>query len=174
MRLEEIRNKIVKGLHEHTGVTIVPTDTADRKPDYPYISYKITSSHDANTFSLVDKLIKAADPKFAHDIQVNRLEQPIITISINAYGENDGIAYDLAVKARDWFTFHGELYFIDLNVVVVNATNISDRTQQIVDDYERRHGFDVRIRSARAIAKRVETIEVYTLDGKIIGKKNKS
>jgi hypothetical protein len=157
------RNGIVKGLHEWLGCPVVPTDTADPKPDYPYISHKITSAQNNNTFWLEDEPVPSNNPDFEYDILTTRKEQPQFTLSINAYSDSDEAAYDLAVKVRDWFTFHGDLYFVDMNIAVVQATNITDRTQQIVDDFERRYGFDVRIRAARAIARRVETIESHTL-----------
>ena len=161
------RNGIVKGLHELLGCPVVPTDTVDRKPDYPYASYKITSTQNNNTFWLEDEPVPSNDPDFEYDILTTRKEQPQFTLSVSTFSDSDEVAYDLATKARDWFTFHGDLYFVDLNVVVVQATDITDRTQRIVDDFERRYGFDVRIRAARAIAKRVETIEIHTFNGKV-------
>ena len=158
-----IRNTLIKALHEHLQCPIVPTDTAARKPDYPYASYKITSTQNNETFWLEDETVPSINPVFEYDVLTTRFEQPQFTISFNTYSNDEEIAYNLAVKARDWFTFHGDLLFVDMSIVVVHASNISDRTQQIVDDFERRYGFDVRIRSARAISKRVETIEHHSL-----------
>jgi len=165
MGMASIRNGVVKGLYEHIGCPVVPTDTVDRKPDYPYISYKITSSHDTSTFSLADEIAESTNPSFEHDVLTTRIEQPQLTLSINAYSNNDDEAYTLAAKARDWFTYHGDLFFVGLNIVIIKAANITDRTHQVVDDFERRYGFDVRIRAARAITKRVETIESFDLGG---------
>ena len=165
MLIPSIRNQIVQGLHKHTGINVVPTDTADHRPDYPYITYKIISSHDSNTFSLVDEPIESGDPDCENGVNVIRMEQPYFNLSINTYSDNEEAAHNLAVRARDWFTFHGDFFFVDLNVVVVSATNITDRTQQIIDDFECRYGFDVRIRAARAIAKRVESIRSHDLTG---------
>jgi len=166
-RMEKTINAIVAGLHEHTGADVVPTNTADRRPGYPYISYNITSSLNAKTFSRVDEVIPSTTPGFDYDVKVIRKEQPYFMLSISAYSENEAEAYDLAEKARDWFTFHGDLYFVALNIVAVNASNITDRTQQIVDDFERRYGFDVRIRAARATVKRVEGVEGHRFNSTI-------
>jgi len=166
--MEEIRNGIVEGLHEHTGVIVVPADTTDRKPDYPYITYKIlSSSNNANTFSLVDEPVPSANPEYDFDILTTRIEQPYFTLSINTYSDCEITSGNLVSDARDWFVFHGELFFMGLNIVIVSAGNISDRAQQIVDDYESRYGFDVRIRTARAMSRRVATIEDFTLGGMI-------
>ena len=163
-KLKATRNGIIKGLYDHTGTIVVPSDTTDRRPDYPYITYKITSTaNNANTFSLVDEAIPSASPDFEFDILTTRIEQPYFTLSINTYSDCEITAYELAETARDWFAFHGDLFFVDLNIVVVKVGNVSDRAQQIVDDYERRYGFDVRIRAARTTSKRVETIEDFNI-----------
>lgn len=172
--LEIIKKQIVKGLHEYLKVNVVPTDTADRKPNYPYVSYKITTSFKSNTFALVDELVPSASSDFEYDIEVTRKEQTYFTISINAYCEDEDTALMIATKAADWFRFIGYYYLVDINVVVVDVTNITDRAQQIVDDYERRYGFDVRIRSARAITKRIETIETYNFNSEILNPKKRS
>jgi len=162
-----IRNGIVTGLHQHTGVTVVPNNTTDHRPDYPYITYQIIGSHKSNTFSLVDEVIPSTNPDFEYDVKVIRKEQQPFSLSINAYSNTEEEAYSLAEKARDWFTFHGDLYFVGMNIAIIVAGNINDRTQLIVDDYERRYGFDVRIRAARAITKRVETIESHNFNSTV-------
>jgi hypothetical protein len=164
MNFEKIANAIVKGLHKHTNVTVVPSDTTDRKPEYPYITYKIMSAaNHAETFSLIDEPIPSTDPRFEFDVQTTRIEQPYFSLSINTYSDCEIAAYGIANKVRDWFTFHGDSYFAEFNIVVVKAGNISDRAQQIVDDFENRYGFDVRIRAARTISKRIEGIESVNL-----------
>jgi hypothetical protein len=165
--VREIIIGIVKELHKFLGRPIVPTDTASRRPNYPYVSYKIINSQDAAAHALTDEAVDSTDPRFNYDVLTTRTEQPIFTMSINSYSMDEGEAYALAARARDWFIFYSDLYFVDLNIVTIGATIITDRTQQVVEDYERRYGFDVRIRAARAITKRVETIESFLLDGAV-------
>jgi len=160
--MRQNKNVIIMGLNEYINVPVVPTDTADRKPNYPYMSYKILSALEGNTFALVDEIIPSDNPAFQYDVEVTRKEQSHFTISMNAYSLNEDEARELAIKATDWFNFYGTRFLSSHNLVVVNTTNINDRTQQIVDDYERRYGFDVRIRAARGITKRVETIESFS------------
>jgi len=164
---KNIINKIVKGLHEHVETVIVPNNTADRRPEYPYISYNLTGSQNNQTFSLVDEIVPSTNSNFENDVKVIRKEQPYFTLSINTHSDSEVDAYDLAVKVRDWFNFHGDLFFVELNIAVIRATNVGDRTHQIVDDFERRYGFDVRIRAARSIVKRVETIEKHNFNATI-------
>ena len=160
-------NSIVRELNARLGVDMVPADTASRRPEYPYVSYKVTSSLDSNTFALVDEIVPSVFPGFEYDVEVSRQEQAQFTLSVNTYSMNDSEAHGLAFKVADWFRFTGYFFLVDINVVVVGVTSISDRTQQLVDDYERRYGFDVRCRAARAVKKRVETIEAHIFNGRV-------
>jgi len=165
--MKGIKDSLVKGMQEHLHVDVVPTDTAARKPKHPYISYKITNSLDSKTFSLVDEVVESYNPDFEYDVEVTRKEQASFTLSVNVYSDNNDEAHELAIKTADWFRFHGYFYFVEINVAVVNVTNITDRAARIVDDYEARYGFDVRFRAARAIKKRIETIESHSFTGEV-------
>jgi len=149
------------------GMPIVPTDTAGRKPNYPYMAYKITTPYEGNTFSLADEAVPSENPKYDYDIKVTRKEQPHFTLSMSAYSDDEDKARDTAQQAADWFKFIGYHYFVTCNIVVISTTNVTDRTQQLVDDYERRYGFDVRIRAARSISKRIEGMETFNFDSTI-------
>lgn len=165
--MQALKNKIVKGLREHLGFHVVPTDTAGQKPEYPYLSYKITSSLENNGgFNLIDHVVPSDSPDFEYDIETTRSEQAQFSLSVSAYSNDEDEACRLAIRAADWFKFTGYAYLKDCNVIVVNVSNVSDRAIQIVDDYERRYGFDVRCRAARSVTKRVETIEQYSFQNK--------
>lgn len=159
LTMKQIRNTIVKALHEYTKVNVVPQDTTGKRPPYPYITYKITSTNNSKNYSRVDTVVPSIDPKYDNDVKVTHKTQSYFTMSISVLGENEIEAHEIAETARDWFTFQGWLFFSDINVVIINATNIGERTQLLVDDYEKRYGFDVRIRAAKATSRRVETIE---------------
>jgi len=162
--MRKSKNVIVQGLNAYLNVSVVPTDTTDPKPPYPYVSYKIISALEGDTFALVDEIVPSDNPNFQHDVKVTRKEQSHFTISINAYSLDEDEARNLAIETADWFKFHGYDFLKGHNLVVAKTGNIIDRTQQIVDDYERRYGFDVRIRAAREITKRVDTIESFTIN----------
>ena len=148
---------------QHLAKPVVPTDTASRKPEHPYASYKIITSYEGGSFSLSD----APAPDSEYDVDVTRKEQAHFTLSLNTYSMDDDEARSLAQAASDWFKFIGYHYLVGCNVVVVSTTNITDRTQQIVDDYECRYGFDVRLRAARGLVKRLEAIENHHVTGTI-------
>ncbi|MCL2188430.1 MAG: hypothetical protein FWC16_00775 [Defluviitaleaceae bacterium] len=163
--MRQQKNDIVKGLNAHMGIPVVPTDTAGRKPNYPYLSYKIITPQENTRHSLVDVPIPSTNPNFTEDVMVVRKEQQHFTLSVNAYSMDEDESRDKAIDAADWFRHVGYHYLAGKNIIPINVGNITDRTTQIVDDYERRYGFDVRIRAARSVAKRIEGVESYTLTG---------
>lgn len=167
-RMTKIRNDIVKGLRDYLGCHVVPTDTSADRPEYPFISYKITSPlSSGKTYSLIDKPIFSEPGKPADSIELIRREQAGFTMSVSAYSQNESEACDLAIKTANWFNFIGYLFLKEINVVVVNVSVIGDRTTQIVDSYEKRYGFDVRFRVARDIRTVIETIERYNISGTV-------
>ena len=163
--MRQNKNNIVKGLHAHLNVDVVPTDTASRKPEYPYLSYKIITEQEPARFAIVYEAVPSTNPNFDTDVKVIRKEQNHFTMSINAYSMDEDEARELAIKAAEWFSFTGYHYFASINVAVIKVGEVTDRTQQLVDDYERRYGFDVRIRAAKGISKRLERIEGYAFNG---------
>ena len=164
---KEIKNGIVKGLHEHLGIDIVPADTASRKPDYPYISYKTITAIETARHSLIYETIPSTSEGFEDDVLAIRKVQEHFTLSISAFSMDEDEARDTAIKAADWFTFAGRFRLAAMNVAVISMGSVTDRTQLLVDDYERRYGFDARIRAARGIAQRMEGIEGHSLIGSV-------
>lgn len=159
MNYTDIRNAIVSGLYNDIGVIVVPTDTNASKPDYPFISYKFTTLFRPDAKVKTYKAIPSTDEQFEHDIEYTLSQQPQMIMSFSSYSLDDGESADLINQARKWFELVGRQYLKDNGIVVVDVTNIQDRTIQIVDNFEVRFGFDVRIRVYDETKTRIETIE---------------
>lgn len=156
-----IRNGIVAGLYQHLRVPVVPTDTNQPKPPYPFVSYKFTTLYrpDATV------MIRSPDPDSEQDVEYTLKEQPQMVLSISTYSLDEAEAYSLALQVQAWFKLHGYRYLKELNLIVVNTTALQDRSILIVDNFEKRIGFDVILRTYSEQKARVEGIEVYTLEG---------
>lgn len=160
MDYRKIRNDIVKGLRNFLDVDIVPTDDIGKKPKYPYISYKFTTLKiPQGSHNLLIDIVPSTNENFEHDIEYTREEQPKMVISISTYSTDDVESYQLALDIESWFKFHGYSYLKDNGIVVVNTSNIQDRTIQIVDNYEKRQGLDVTIRVTSIEKMIVENME---------------
>lgn len=159
MDYKTIRNCIVKGLNDYLKMDVVPTDNVKKKPKYPYLSYKFISLNIPQNHHLITDTVPSENTEFDFDIEYTKIEQPKMIISISSYSNDEVESYDLALKAKEWFKFYG-YYYLKANRIIVNHVgNVQDRTIQIVDDYEKRQGFDVTIRVVDIQKMRIETIE---------------
>lgn len=165
--MQTISKIIAKGIYDYTGLQVVPTDNPNKRPEYPYFSYKITSSllntgeSGAYEYSFVDSL----NDKFKKDVLEKVTIQQKVVVSFNSYSNNLMDSLQNALEAWDWFKLSGRHTLALDNIVVVNIGNIQDRTIVIVDNYEYRQGFDVELRVTREIENRLETIEDYKIKG---------
>jgi hypothetical protein len=169
MNYKEIRNSIVKRLHEYLQSPVVPTDNNQKKPDYPFVSYKFTTIfRGQGGHNRITDMIPSDDPNFEYDIEVTHQEQPQMVLSVSTYSLDEVEAYELAIKAKNWFRFQGRDYLKANNIVVVGTSTIQDRTIHIVDNYEKRAGFDITLRTVSEQKMVIETIETMKMEGNSI------
>lgn len=169
MDYRKIRNTIVIGLQKHLNIPVVPIDDIGDKPKYPYASYKfITLKIPQGSHNIYKEVIPSDDDRFQYDVEHTRTEQPKMVISISTYSTDDAESYQLALDIESWFKFHGYSFLKENGIVVVNTSNIQDRTIQIVDNYEKRQGIDVTIRVMDIQKCRTETIEEIKINKEVI------
>lgn len=168
MNYKVIRDCIVKGLHDHLQRPVVPTDNNKKKPDYPFVSYKFTTPYRKQGGNrLIKTPVPSQNPKFAEDIEITFQEQHQMIISLSSYSLDEVEAYELALKVKDWFCFHGYDFLKANNIITVETSTIQDRTILIVDNYEKRSGLDITLRTVNEQKKRIETIETMKMEGSI-------
>lgn len=113
------------------------------------------------------EIVDSIDEKFDKDIlETMQLDSKFI-ISFNAYSNSSLESLSKVMQLWDFFKHKGRDELRNNNIVVVNLSNIQDRTIYIVDSYEYRQGFDVELRILHNIEKRIETIETYKVEGEI-------
>lgn len=160
-----IRNGLVSGLYQHLQVPVVPTDTNQPKPPYPFVSYKFTTLYRPDAAVMTRSPVPSTDPDFEQDIEYTLKEQLQMVLSISTYSEDEVEAYGLALQVQAWFKLQGYRYLKENNLIVVKTTALQDRTMLIVDNFEKRIGFDVTLRTYSEQKGRVESIEIYVLEG---------
>lgn len=165
IEIKEVTYLIVDKLYQYTERLVVPTDGEGKRPEYPFLSYKVTTLYNPppNQGNHHKGLIESSDNRFENDILETLEIQFSSTISFNAYSEDIIECQALAKKAYDWFKFVGYRDLKEINVIVIDVDPITDRSLLMVDNYEYRYGFDVRIRAAHFIERRIETIEEYSI-----------
>lgn len=126
----EIRKIIVDLLKAHVGVEVVLANQPSRKPEYPYISFTVTSP-----------MIRTGGTYGRYSDGIDR--KPVTQVwSITVQAQTADEAQTIAQKAFDFFDrFYDGL--TEHNIVVVRVGDISDRDTFLTIDYEHRCGFDV-------------------------------
>lgn len=127
---KKLRCIIVDLLKEHTGVEVVLANQTAHQPEYPYISFTITSPMIANN-GTYGRYSDGYDRKSVKQIW-----------SITAQAETTDKAAIIAQKAFDFFDHFREV-LAENQIVVVRLGNITNRDNFLTINYEYRCGFDV-------------------------------
>lgn len=128
---KNIRETVCRGLKEYLRVPVIRNNQNRDPPDYPYVSYTVTTLASAN---------KGTYGEFTDGIDRKAVKQ---TWSITAQSDNNDESVTLACKAREWLEHVGRLYLSKNKVIVEQVTNITNRDNIITIDYEYKNGFDV-------------------------------
>lgn len=165
--IQKLRNLIVKGLKEDTGLICVDTDNPHKKPSYPFFSFKFTTIRqnvgEAGVYE--DDFVESLDKRFKYDVRTTATFQPKTILSFNCYSNDLVKSQEQILKAWEWFKLKGRRLLAHNNIVVVDVGNIQDRSIFLVDNYEYRQGFDVEFRVLHQFENRTETIEEHKIKG---------
>lgn len=157
--IENVRNKIVAGLYAYIQKPVIFQPQNKPLPDYPFVAFSITSNYmrtlDDGNLQNVPQLVDLKET-LSSNVEVN--------FSFNAYSLNSLEAKNLIKKAHDYFRFAGYQYLSDNGIIVVDVGNVQNRDLLEVDEYERREGFDVRIRTLDTIERITPEILDYNIE----------
>lgn len=127
---ERLRTIVVKGLKEHLNIPVIRGNQNAAPPDYPYLSYNVTTLESANNGTW---------GKYEDNIDRIPVTQ---TWSITAQSDKDSESIALASKAREFLCHIGTCYLNDNDVIVQSVSNITNRDSLLTIEYEYRNGFD--------------------------------
>jgi len=130
---------IITRLSAYLNKPVIFTNQSAPRPPYPYIGInEIVQYSPTSGYVEYEPL--------PEDINQIYVSQSTFTLSVTAYGKDFAGTIELAEKAHGWFQFVGKRDLKPEGYVVVNLGDITNRDTLLVDDYERRRGFDVQIR----------------------------
>ena len=162
MNSNQVKDLIAIGINTDFSELFIEAEQVHKKPNYPFATFQVIMAH-SNEYEhdniKTERIPNTVDPNFNYDIRKTKVEQPQMTMSINAYSLSAEDANDLAQRIKDWLDFKGDIYLSSNNITVIESEDITQRDILIVDNYERRYGFDVRLRYSRDIDVTIETIE---------------
>ncbi len=142
----DLRTAIFTGLNNHfseSDVIVVEANQAQQKPPYPYITilfggpFGSGEAHRGNIY---------IGDNGEEDIDLIVATNETLTLSITSMADNSADAQQNAIDAHEWFKWQGEIYLKDNGIVVAGFEGMTNRDAVIVDQWERKVGFDLRLR----------------------------
>ena len=147
-------------LEYEAGLASVPVILANQtapRPSYPFMTY-----------TFISPLRGGATHLGAYDPRANctwvRDAHAEITVSLTAYSQDSDWSHEIALEAAAYLTWHGYLALKTAGVIVKRLEGMTNRDTLIVDDYERRIGFDAVLSVPSVIVSGIEGVETVDVE----------
>lgn len=151
MDFVDMKNTLIKMMWNHLNRPVILSDQASPEAMYPYIYYNIIGPP-KGLGSTGDHRVSVKDG----DAYTVLHDHPTATFSFTACSQNrtegskeilgDDEAMELSEKAAHYLEHIGYNELSRLGIVVVEITNEGQRSGLVVDEIDRRYGFDCRVR----------------------------
>ncbi|TQR21799.1 LIC_12616 family protein [Psychrobacillus vulpis] len=151
---DDIWIPLQNGLSSYTGIHVIQAEGTGKQPSYPFFSIKKTTNG-ASVGQITESITD----------NIKTIEQDtemIFSITCNAATIEDADNY--ANKARAYFLGKGHIDLSDENITVVDVLNATNRDVFLTIDYERRCGFDLRLRVRGRESFEIDVIEKVTIN----------
>lgn len=154
MNVKELRAVLIPAIKKHCNAPIIMADQMGERPKIAHATYKFTTAH--------GKAVGQAEETgvvINGEYKLQRLSDYKVTISFTSYAMDDDDSVVLAQKIYDWFSFAGLDVLQSIGVAIADQTDIINRDAFVIEDYERRNGFDVILRVPYQQLKDIEWID---------------
>jgi hypothetical protein len=154
VNVKELRAVLIPAIKKHCGAPIIMADQMGERPKVPHATYKLTTPY--------GKAVGQAEETgvvINGEYKLQRLSDYKTTISFTAYAMDDDDSVTLAQEIYDWFSFAGVDVLQSIGVAVADQTDVINRDAFVIEDYERRNGFDVILRVPYQQLKDIEWID---------------
>lgn len=154
IQYDDIWIPLQNGLSRYLGIEVIQAEGLGKKPEYPFVTMKkitnaIPIGQSVSKMNLEEKMILEQDIEMVFSLTVNA----------NTIENAD----DYAMKARSYVEGLGYYELQDHNITVVDVLPSTNRDVFMTVDYERRVGFDVRLRVRGRDTYAIEAIEKANL-----------
>lgn len=144
------------GLSSYIIQNVIQAETTGKQPPYPFITIKQTSP-----------AIGVGIPAIFTGAGTQTIEQDYeMVLSLTAHSDAIESATDLANKARNYFLGKGTVELSDAYIAIVDVLPATNRDVFLTIEYERRIGFDVRLRVRDTETYNIDVIEKVTINHK--------
>jgi hypothetical protein len=159
MSLADLKNLLIPQIAVYCKAPIIGADQTGDKPSGAYATFKITSPYIKGIGQNNESISQSTN-----GYQLTEVDNYKMVISFNAYDLDEDVSLDLAQKLYDWFAFHGADFLNKNNLVIKEQTGITNRDSIILDNYERRNGFDVTLGTTRELVKNIDIVEDVSIN----------
>ncbi|MED4140855.1 hypothetical protein P4652_21775 [Priestia megaterium] len=149
--LETVRKRV----SQDTQFLIIPADTTKEIPALPYGTIKITSPYIRSGEGQGSEYIQDIADKSYH-VRDERYKQ---VLSLNIFAETEEESIEYAKTIHKWFLFFGRTFLQEQQIVVLKVGDVESRTTFLLESYEYKQGFDVRIRLAEQYSQEIDYID---------------
>lgn len=164
------KQRIMLGMLEaYTGCTLVPANTTDETPAYPYISFSVINlSTRKGTYS-VHTGTKEVN---GQEIPVDFKTMPASAkYSFTVQAKEDAEALAIAMQVKDFFEEEKRQELADNEIIVADVGGITPRDNLLTMEYEYRKGLDVTLRLSNIIeTNNNETVDNIAISSDALGK----
>ncbi|MBY0085771.1 LIC_12616 family protein [Brevibacillus brevis] len=151
-----IRSAIVQPLSAHLSLPVIEMNSGGDIPEGAFLTYDFSGPEDARGFPI----------EYQEGNNLRHVGTVSFTVSFMSYADDKATSIENAMKARDWLKRDGrELLKDRVNVIVSEIGTIENRDVQIVDEWERRQGFDVTFRTTDVTVSEFIAIEKAKVKG---------
>lgn len=154
MNVKELRAVLIPAIKKHCAAPIIMADQMGERPKVPHATYKLTTPY-GKAVGQAEEIGVVINGEY----KLQRLSDYKTTISFTAYAMDDDDSVGLAQEIYDWFSFAGVDVLQSIGVAVADQTDVINRDAFVIEDYERRNGFDVILRVPRQQLKDIEWID---------------
>ncbi|MEK4131992.1 hypothetical protein NYE67_20470 [Solibacillus sp. FSL W8-0474] len=160
MKLSKLRDAIIPAISAYSGHPVIMADDMGDKPTGPHATYKFITPYAKGVGQPEQEVVEVNGVTFLRTIDEYKT-----TISISSYAMDEDDSLELAQSIYDWFAFDGVEKLQQLGIAVVEQTAIANRDAFVIENYERRNGFDVILRIKRLKDLPISTIEHVEING---------
>ncbi|AKG05523.1 hypothetical protein AAV35_012690 [Salimicrobium jeotgali] len=153
----DVRNRLVKALYDYLQIPIIPDDEDTGVPPSPYVVYSVTTDNVKNGSDTIS-YAEASD-----SFTKTYTNQKEVSYSFNAHSDSRDEALEMCYRLIEFFERVGVETLSREGIAVIEVMPTQNRSIMLGDYYERRHGFDVRLRYVDRSEHTVETIDEFNL-----------
>lgn len=156
IQFESIRKVMIEGLAAALDVRVIEIDGVNKVPPVPFLTYNISDESSVRGHMAVT----LEDDKMVHTGDVT------LSVMFQSYAHDRLGAVVLANRARDWFLTAGhQLLKDEVNTVVVTVGESANNDVQLGNEWERRNGFEIELRTKNIIEENYIPIESVNVEG---------